>query len=181
MRISISGTHSTGKTVLARACYDSLVKKYPEEIDIIDEVAREVIAKGFPLNQDATLDSYINYLLLQIQAERLAKCKHVVSDRSLIDLLAYVITNSNPIIPNYFLDLIKELIWVEKEYFDLYCYLPIEFDLIVDDVRPIEKEYRSAVDRTLTQIMSEFEVRVETIKGSLEERREKVLSLFENQ
>ena len=180
MRVSISGSHSTGKTALAEVCYSALNATHPGDVDIIREVAREVISRGFPLNQDATLDSYINYILLQLQAERHATKKYVISDRSLVDLLAYIITNSNSNIPSYFVCMLEEIIWIETCYFDIYCYLPIEFDLVIDDVRPVQKDYQLAVDRTLVNIFSRFHVNIETITGNLGERREKLISLIEN-
>lgn len=49
--ISISGTHSVGKTTLA----NQIVEAVPaSKIKLITEIARILIAKGFKLNQDIT-------------------------------------------------------------------------------------------------------------------------------
>lgn len=180
MRVSISGSHSTGKTVLTEECYTALSAMYPGDVDMIGEIAREVIARGFSLNQDATVDSYTNYILLQLEAERNASKKHVVSDRSLVDLVAYIFTNNDPRIPAYFVDMVQEIVQLEVKYFDVYCYLPVEFDLVVDDVRPEEKDYQLAVDRTLFSLFSTYGLDVKTITGTVEERTVKILSLFQS-
>ncbi len=178
MRVSISGSHSTGKTCLAQACYDALHTRLPGQVSLIQEVAREVIAKGFPLNRDATVDAYTTYILLQLAGEREAGTAHAISDRSLIDLVAYMRTNAAPHIPRYFQQMVEEIVWREKEYFDLYCYLPIEFPLVVDDVRPEEEAYRAAVDRTLIEVLDHYRVAAVEVRGTLEDRRDQVLALF---
>ena len=146
----------------------------------VEEVARGVIARGFPLNQDATRDSYYNYILDQLKAERLAGNEIVLSDRSLVDLLAYIRTNNNPEIPLYFLSMLEEIIWLESKYFDVYCYLPIEFGLIVDDVRPEDIEYQIAVDKALQNILTEFKVQQIAVTGSIIERRDFIVELIRN-
>jgi len=180
MRVSISGSHSTGKTTLWKACVKALGDEYGKEFAHIEEVARGVIARGFPLNQDATRDSYYNYILDQLKSERLANQKVVLSDRSLVDLLAYIRTNNSPDIPYYFVEMLEEIIWLEKNYFDLYCYLPIEFGLIVDDVRPGELEYQKEVDNTLVNILDEYNLNYVKITGSVEERKRKIMTLINN-
>ena len=179
MRVSISGTHSTGKTSLFQACQIACSGRFPGEVEFIREVAREVIAAGLPLNQDATVDSYLHYILYQLKAERLATGPHVVSDRSLVDLLAYIETNADPSIPSALVDMLREVLWVETRYFDLYCYLPVEFDLELDGIRPGDIEYRAAVDTTLRDILSRYGVTVARVSGNVSKRCEQLLALFE--
>lgn len=180
MRISISGSHSTGKTVLAERCYSILSSRYPNKVNIIKEVARKVISKGFLLNQNATTDSYISYIFEQLRSEREAASQHVISDRSLVDLLAYIRTNADIKIPNYFVDMVEEITKLEVQYFDLYCYVPIEFPSVLDGVRPKQESYRVAIDKTLVDIFSEYKVHVEYITGSIENRCKKVLDILGN-
>lgn len=178
MRISISGSHSTGKTTLVERCFGALVARYPSQVGIIREVARDVIANGFPLNQDATCDSYVNYIMAQLVAERHAIEPNVLSDRSLVDLLAYIRANSDGRVPDYFVKMIEEILYIESSYFDLYCYLPIEYPLVMDDVRPSEEDYRAVVDAELIRVLDDYHLPYETICGDVEERVAKIISLF---
>ena len=81
MRVSITGSHSTGKTTLLGAVRELLDEGGTSTVGLIGEVARRVIAMGFPLNQDATVDSYLNYIWLQLHEERVHCERHVISDR----------------------------------------------------------------------------------------------------
>ena len=180
MRVSISGTHSSGKTSLLRTCQDGLRHRFPNQVDLIREVARDVIRQGHPLNQDATIESYLLYVQLQLEAERLAMKRHVVSDRSLVDLLAYVETNADPGIPAGLADMLREILWVETKYFDVYCYLPVEFPLMLDGVRPVDIAYQAAVDARLRDILSRYGVSVMRVTGSVASRSRQLLALFED-
>ena len=175
MRIAVSGTHSSGKTSLVHACARTLGREYPGQVDVVEEVARDVIAMGFPLNQDASTDSYLQYVRLQLQRERGARAQHVLSDRSLIDLLAYIVVNANPSIPPAFVELLREVVWLETRYFDLYCYLPIEFPMQADGTRPADVQYQRAVDEALRAVLVDYRVPVETVSGALDQRCQQVL------
>jgi nicotinamide riboside kinase len=181
MRISISGTHSTGKTCLLNSCYEKMIRLYPFKIRKIDEVARKVISKGFPLNQDATVESYIHYIYFQMEEERNAITEHVISDRSLVDLLAYIRVNSDKRIPNSFQKMLEEILWVESKFFNLYCYLPIEFPLLIDDVRPVDEIYRKLVDKMIRSILKEYKLNFVEISGTIENRTNQLVELFVQQ
>jgi hypothetical protein len=154
------------------------MNKYLHKVNLIPEIARRAISKGLPLNEDATVDSYLYYILAQLKAEREATARHVISDRSLVDLLAYIRANANSQIPDSFVNMVEELLWLETRYFDAYCYIPIEFPLVIDAVRSEQEAYQTAVDTKLVGILSEYGVRVKMITGSIEERCETVLGLF---
>lgn len=178
MKVSITGSHSTGKTTLACTVNNILREQGANSVGLIDEVARRVIAMGFPLNQDATIHSYLNYIWLQLKEEREHFEKHVISDRSLVDLLGYIRTNDDPKIPKYFVSMLEELLWHESAYFGLYCYLPIEFPLEMDNVRPSDIEYQKAVDTNIQLILKEYRLPYEKITGSLDDRSKKVAGLL---
>lgn len=178
MKVSITGSHSTGKTTLARAVAKILRKRGASSVGLINEVARRVIALGFPLNQDATIHSYLNYIWFQLKEERERVEKYVISDRSLVDLLGYIRTNNDTSIPKYFVSMLEELLWRESAYFDLYCYLPIEFPVQIDHVRPSDVEYHKAVDTSILQILQDYRLPYEHITGSMEDRCKQVLGLL---
>lgn len=179
MRISFSGTFSTGKTTLAAASYEALSERYPGKVHLIREVARGVIAKGFQLDRGATVDSYVNYILAQLRAERESEAEHVLSDRSLLDLIPYVRLNADERIPDYFVEMLEEVVWRESRFFDVFCYVPIEFPMESDGVRPPDEAYRAAVDACFVDALREFGVEFVRVGGSIGERTAQVVELVE--
>jgi nicotinamide riboside kinase len=178
MRVSLSGSYSTGKTTLADACSDRLAARFGGEFTYIHEVARSVIADGFLLDRAATIDSYVVYVGRQLAAERRAATRHVLCDRSLMDLLAYARFNDHSRVPAYVATMLEEIVWRECRYFDVFGFLPIEFPLEDDGVRTPDEEYRANIDRTLRQAFADFGVEPVEIRGSRAEREATLLDLF---
>jgi nicotinamide riboside kinase len=174
-RVSISGTHSTGKTTLLNSVMNSTDK---EHINIIPEIARILIKKGFKLNQDITEYGIVNYITEYLFHERVMQSSVVISDRSLIDLLAYVTTNNSPKIRSKYLNLIEEVVFEESKRFDCYVYIPIEFQLVLDNVRPSDISYQKEVDNTFIKLFDRFNINPITITGSIEERTKQFLKLI---
>lgn len=179
MHISVSGSFSTGKTTLVTAARDRLVAEPRIDVVAIEEVARGVIARGYRLDKEATLDSYLNYILAQLSAERASRVhNHVISDRSLIDLLAYVRVNKDPKVPNDLNSLLEEIVWLEAQYFDIYCYIPVEFPPQNDGIRSTDINYQLEVDRELVKLFREYKISTVRISGAKEARLEAFVSLF---
>ena len=80
--------------------------------------------------------------------------------------------------PKYFVSMLEELLWCESTFFGLYCYLPIEFPLEIDNVRPSDVEYQKAVDSNIQRILKEYRLPYECITGSLDDRCKKVMELL---
>ena len=167
MKIALCGAHSTGKTTLFRACQCALDH---EDITFIEEVARQVIAAGLPLNQDATVEAYSCFIEKQLRAERLAVTKHVIADRCVLDVLAYMYANRAPHIPVHFQNMVEELVQWEQRVFDVVCYLPPEVELALDDVRPADRTYRSTVDKQYGCIFQKLDIKHMVVKGEISER-----------
>ncbi|GAH16683.1 unnamed protein product, partial [marine sediment metagenome] len=66
--------------------------------------------------------------------------------------MAYVTTNNSPKIRNRYLNLIEEVVFEESKRFDCYVYIPIEFQLVLDNVRPLDISYQKEVDNTFIQL-----------------------------
>ena len=135
-RISISGTHSVDKTTLT----NSLIEVLKDSIDIklIPEVARELHAEGFLLNQDFTEWGLVNGVTKCLSYGRNICADIILSDRSLIDILAYIKTNKSSKIRKKYLELVEEIVFEESKRFNYYFYLPIEFPLISDGIRALK-------------------------------------------
>jgi len=175
-RISISGTHSTGKTTLYNSVMNSVDRKH---IACIPEIARILINKGFKLNQDITEYGIINYIAEYLNHERIIKSDIVVSDRSLIDLLAYVRTNNSDKIRHKYLELLEEVVYEESKRFDCYIYIPIEFNLVLDNIRPTDISYQKQVDQTLLQLFDYYGIAPKVVTGTIEERTNTFIRLID--
>lgn len=178
MRLSISGSFCTGKTTLAKDLVARLDEDRPGQVDYIPEVARRIIEMGYPLDKGGTVESYLVYVAEQYACERGARRRHVVSDRSLVDLLSYLRHNRDPGIPAVFERMLEEIVWRETEYFDVYAYCPIEFPLETDAIRPADEDYRRGVDDALRALLAELGVTVQNVSGDRRSRVDALLPLF---
>lgn len=180
MKIAFTGSHSTGKTTLIKEVEKSL--PHTLTIKCVTEVARRIIERGCPLNNDATVTSYIHYINDQLTEERDINCYDIFfSDRTLLDPLAYMIANKDfpgPVIEDYFIEMMENVWLLEKERFDVYLYFPIEFPLAYDGIRPSDERYRAAVDRAILSVLQKHNVNYITITGSLAERKTQLMRIL---
>ncbi|MCX6250173.1 MAG: AAA family ATPase [Bacteroidetes bacterium] len=178
-RVSLSGTFSTGKSTLVKKLALLLDSKQVMKYYIINEVARKVLQQGYKLDKEANIESYLFYIFLQLQEERIgSQFDILISDRTLIDLLAYVRVNNDQTIPLMFTKLLQEIIWRGKQYFTHYCYIPIEFLPVDDGVRCIDIDYQKLVDLELTKIFNELSINPIIIKGDLDKRIDTVYEVI---
>ena len=105
--------------------------------------------------------------------------EHVLSDRSLLDLIPYVRLNDDEKIPDYFVEMLEEVVWRESRFFDVFCYVPIEFPMESDGVRPPDEAYRAAVDTSFVDVMREFGISYVQVGGSVAERTARVVEIVE--
>lgn len=179
MKIALAGSFSTGKTTLVDKCAEKLRNDYKRDVYVIEEVARRIILEGYPLDRRATIESNHMYIYYQLESERQAQThQDVISDRSLLDSLAYIRTNRDPGIPNSFESMLTEIVWKETLYYDAYCYVPIEFSPVDDGLRSIDKEYQQLVDNEVVNLLKHFGVRTIRVKGSIENRVKSLIDIF---
>ncbi len=173
VKISISGSHSVGKTTLINS-----IKNNINNITIIPEIARILINKGFKLNKNITEYGIVNYITEYLFYERTTLAEVIISDRSLIDLLAYVKTNNSSKIRKKYVNLIEEVVYEESKRFDFYIYLPIEFELIYDKIRSSDKNYQKQVDKTIVKLFKQYNIEYFTITGTVEQRTKKAIKII---
>jgi predicted ATPase len=174
-RFSISGSHSVGKTTLINR-FIELTNSH--DVKIIPEIARILISKGFLLNQDITEWGIVNYVQEYLFNERICDADVILSDRSLIDLLAYIKTNDSVKIRKKYVQLVEEVVFEESKRFNSYFYLPIEFPLVLDNVRPIDISYQKDVDDTLNGLFKHYNIQPFIIKGDIDKRANDVLNII---
>jgi nicotinamide riboside kinase len=174
-RIVIVGSFSTGKTTLAEAAVVDL------GLPLLPEVAREVAAMGFKLDKDATPEVETLIFLKQYYNEMTHP--EFLGDRSLIDSMAYagwVLEHQEPR---------KEFaLWetcvaiarhhLRSQYSHVF-YLPIEFGIVPDGLRPMDPEFQQDIDDRILRIMKDNDVAYETLTGTVPERLEALAASIE--
>lgn len=170
-RIAIVGSFSTGKTTLAEVAAEKLA------LPLLPEVAREIVDLGFKLDKDATVETETLIFLRQYHNEQTHP--EFVGDRSLVDVMAYaswVLENQERrkefALWDTCLDIAKQ--HLRSQYSDVF-YLPIEFGIVPDGLRPMDPEFQADIDRRMVHLLEINDIRYETLTGSVEDRMESLL------
>lgn len=165
-RIAIVGSFSTGKTTLAEALARRL------DLPLLPEVAREIVELGFKLDKDATPETEALIFLRQYNNELAAD--EFVGDRSLLDVMAYAgwVLDNQPYRK-------EMLLWEECEklaqrrlrtnYSHVY-YLPIEFPIVLDGLRPDDPAFQKDIDERMLGLLTSHGIDYRTVTGSVEVR-----------
>ena len=170
LRIAIVGSFSTGKTTLA----ELLARKL--ELPLLPETAREVVDLGFKLDKDATPETETLIFLKQYNNE--ISTSDFVGDRSLIDVMAYAgwVLDNQPRTK-------ETALWDEcvrlaerrlRGNYSHIFYLPIEFPIVLDGLRPDDPAFQKEIDERLMRLLRSHDLEFTTIKGSVEERLEQI-------
>jgi len=173
LRIAIVGSFSTGKTTLAELIARRL------ELPLLPEAAREVVALGFKLDKDATPETETLIFLKQYNNE--LSTERFVGDRSLIDVMAYAgwVLDNQP--RSKEMSLWDECVQLaERRLRTAYShvfYLPIEFPIVLDGLRPDDPEFQREIDRRILGLLDTHGIVHDTITGSIEERMDKILRM----
>lgn len=171
MKIAFVGSFSTGKTTLANL--------FAREWDcpLLPEVAREVVALGFPLDQSATAETETLIFLKQWRAEE--SHERFVADRSIYDVLAY----ADWVMENQDGERKENHLWYEsrqlatmdlRSRYDHVFYLPVEFPIVLDGLRPDNPDFQADIDRRIAALLKDADVAFTTLTGSVEERQAEV-------
>ncbi|HVL05155.1 MAG TPA: ATP-binding protein [Acidimicrobiales bacterium] len=170
MKIAFVGSFSTGKTTLANL--------FAREWDypLLPEVAREVVQLGFPLDQSATAETETLIFLKQWRAE--VSHDHFVADRSIYDVLAYadwVMEHQESRKENHLWYESRELAVMDlRARYDHVFYLPVEFPIVLDGLRPDDTAFQADIDRRIVALLEGADVAYQTLTGTVEERQEQV-------
>jgi len=171
VKVAFVGSFSTGKTTLAN------LFAHEWDYPLLPEVAREVVALGFPLDQSATAETETLIFLKQWRAE--ASHSRFVADRSIYDVLAY----ADWVMENQDGDRKENHLWYEsrelatmdlRARYDHVFYLPVEFPIVLDGLRPDNPGFQADVDRRIVALLEGADVDFATLTGTVEERQEQV-------
>lgn len=173
-RIVFTGAQGTGKTT---------VLKEMEALgcNVITEVVRNLREQGVKINEDG--DKKGQTKIFNTYKELLAEANPLgyISDRCLVDVLAYTIYlyNHGKIKDEKFVEKQKkQLVNFIRENPDIiYCYYPIEFELVADGCRSEDEEFRSEIDKIIKGILEGLGLNYVLIRGEVDERVNKVKRL----
>lgn len=165
-RIAIVGSFSTGKTTLAIEAAPKL------NVPLLPEVAREIVALGFKLDKDATVETETLIFLRQWYAEMTHP--EFLGDRSLIDAIAYagwVLEHQEHrkefALWEACLDIANH--HLRSNYSHVY-YLPIEFGIVDDGLRPMDPAFQEDIDRRILGLLETHSIPYQPLTGNLEDR-----------
>lgn len=196
IKISISGSHSTGKTTLVGAI-QTFLKLKGHTVNTVQEVARESVRKGFPINENATYETQLWIMHRQICREleesrelekSLDRTNFLLCDRSIMDNCAYThyLKLKKIITKEQMKSIIKLMKWWIPTYKLIFFIEPIKRSRIKDDgVRSTDKKFQRRINTILLRYINKFqrdfteprfifangthEKRMEIIKTELEE------------
>ena len=161
-RVAIVGSFSTGKTTLAEVAAAKL------GLPLLPEVAREVVALGFKLDKDATVETEALIFMRQYYNEMVHT--EFVGDRSLIDVMAYagwVLDNQERrkefALWDTCLDIAQH--HLRSQYSNVF-YLPMDPDFQAD------------IDKRLLGLLDAHAIRHHILRGSVEERLDGMLGVL---
>lgn len=166
LRVVVTGSHGVGKTSLVTALSQSLERE--KSVQVVPEIARLLVAAGYDVNDRMNLAGFLRYLQLFLRSMRETREDLVLFDRSLVDL--YIYTRHNPSIPAEARDLLQELMLCEFSLVHEYVYVPVEFELASDEVRPADRAYQRQIDLAIRKLLGGSRVAFVEASGSLEER-----------
>jgi len=171
MKIAFVGSFSTGKTTLATL----FAREW--ECPLLPEVARQVVALGFPLDQRATAETETLIFLMQWRAEMSHSA--FVADRSVYDVLAY----ADWVMDHRSGERKEDHLWWEareiamadlRARYDHVFYLPVEFPIVADGLRPDDPDFQADIDDRILRLLHAGDVGFHTLTGSVEQRQDKV-------
>lgn len=171
--IVVTGTHAVGKTVLCNRLLEELSNT--TDVKMIPEMARLLIAKGIAMNDNVSEFAIVSYIREYFRYTRETKAAIVISDRSVFDLFAYISVSRPAEVRDEYFKLAEEVVYQEVQRVDSYVYVPIEFQMPLDDVRPADTAYQRTVDNQVRDLLKFFGARVFNVSGTLEERAAEVL------
>jgi nicotinamide riboside kinase len=171
VKTAFVGSFSTGKTTLANL----FAREW--DLPLLPEVAREVVKLGFPLDMSATAETETLIFLKQWRAE--VAHERFVADRSVYDVLAYAdwVMEHNP--P----DRKENHLWYEsreialldlRARYDHVFYLPIEFPIVLDGLRPDDAGFQADIDTRIVDLLKQADVAYDTLTGTVAERQAEV-------
>ena len=175
MKFAITGSHGVGKTSLLNNLMETL--RLEKEVILLNEIPREIIDlvddSDFFKKAENTLLKQMLIFLGQFTKESIANedGKIFLCDRTILDHWAYTYSvNSNLFTSEIKLVFNKYLKDYINKTFTHIFFLPIEFDLEIDDVRDKDIEFQYEISELIKNKLIELKVPFSIVSGTISER-----------
>lgn len=182
MNITLTGTHSVGKTTLGRGLYQHYCNS--RKTFFAEGIPRSIIARGYSLGASATMASYTEYIIEQLSAlSQASRYEIYLSDRSLLDPYAYALSNQQngqSLITLRELELLHRVWELEQKEYNLYLYLPVQFPMSNDGIRPVGEGYRELVSQTILNLLEDYQLPYFTITSGPEEMLQQAIARIDS-
>ena len=166
MRIAIIGAHKVGKTTLAEELAENLTGYTLET-----EPYYQLEASGYEFSEIPTAEDFIEQF--NYSAKLISKSEdNVIFDRCVIDILAYL----HAIDPDRNIQPLFETAQTIITKIDLFVFVPIENPDLIPAHQTDLPKLRSRVNDLLHGWISDFEIDVLEVNGTLVNRRDQVLA-----
>lgn len=178
MKVIICGAQSVGKTTLI----NSLPDKYKDKI-VTGVFRKTLLSTPGDMTHSEEADAFTQTKFFAVLWNELVKRKDYISDRGLIDVVAYskYLGESKKLgIGIYQLQMRELQEWKEKHPDEVYVYIPIEFDIIDDGFRSLDKGFQEGIDRSIREVLDEAGIKYIVINGSHEKRVADFIKLLED-
>lgn len=172
LKINFVGSQGTGKSTLLEAMKkDEEFKGLKFQTEIVRDLVKE---KNLSINESGNANS--QKIFFDAYKEVLEKTGYV-SDRCLIDVYAYTnwlydhkSTNKEQELKSLYEEILRQRTSIRNRDFGLVIYFPIEFDIVADGVRSVNKEFQKEIDGIIIDTLTKFDISYFTITGSVEQR-----------
>lgn len=172
MKIIFTGAQGTGKTSVMDALPDSLYK--------IKGVTRKVITeKNLTINEYS--DNCSQKHIFDAYEQKLTVNDNYIAERGLIDVYAYTLSRvkagrCSQTLAETQLSKIEK--FNSKNPDAVYIYFPIEFEIVEDGVRSLDKEFQKEIDDIIHNTLISSNCNFLRISGSVEERAKQIEKLL---
>lgn len=174
MRIGITGAHSVGKTTLLNALRS---EPFFKDFAICNEVTREVKEMGFNINENGNDQTQL--MIMQKHIVNIFMNDNMVTDRIALDCLVYsTYLNMKGKISSQALIKIKHMYERIMPHYDYIFYIRPEFDIVDDGVRSIDVSFRDGVADLFEGYISESNLKVHVLSGSVRSRVDELMKII---
>lgn len=172
LKINFVGSQGTGKSTLLESMRkDSEFKGLKFQTEIVRDLVKK---KNLSINEFGDANSQRIFFNAY---EKVLQKTGYVSDRCLIDVHAYTnwlydhkSTNKEQELKSLYEEILRQRTSIRNRDFGLVIYFPIEFDIVADGVRSVNKEFQKEIDGIIIDTLTKFDISYFTITGSVEQR-----------
>jgi len=159
MKIAVIGSHGTGKTTICK----QLSKLF--KLNYIPDVVPDAYKLNFTINENTPPESQFWILTKQIELERNTPTPWIM-EKSLWDNYIYASFSIND---KHALKVIQKIIDANANY-DLVFYCPIEFPLVDDSLRSLDKKFQKNIDKKFRKFLKTKKIKYHQLTGDKSQR-----------